>query len=96
MRRDLVTNVELAVSEAATNAVRHSGASTFEIECRVEGRSLVVTVSDRGGGSETANPGAGLGLHIIHGVAEAVHIERTGPGTCVTMRFDRRASHGAA
>lgn len=89
---DVVADVELAVSEAATNAVRHSDCSEFDMHGWVDGRRVVVSVSDRGLPRPTASPGLGLGWQIIRRVARSVDIEDTHPGTRVTMWFDRRRS----
>lgn len=91
MRADVVVDVQLAVTEAASNAVRHSGCSSFQVEGWVDGRSLVVCVWDRGAGVDEANPGFGVGLEIIRGVARTVDVEHTSPGTRITMQFDQRA-----
>lgn len=91
-RSNLVADVQLAVSEVATNAVRHSGCSSFDVRACMDECWLVVAVADRGPGLEAANPGLGIGLEIVRGVSTSVDIERTAPGTRVTMRFDRRAA----
>jgi serine/threonine-protein kinase RsbW len=89
MHADLVADVKLAVSEAATNAVRHSGCSSFEIHGHIDGASLIVSIVDRGQGVDAANPGLGLGMEIIRGLTESLEIDHVAPGTRITMRFGR-------
>jgi serine/threonine-protein kinase RsbW len=87
LRHDTVADIQLAVTEAAANAVRHSGCDEFEIRGWVEGPSLTVCVSDGGRGLREPDPGAGLGIPILRQLAESVDFEATEPGTRVTMRF---------
>ena len=89
-RGDVVADVQLAVTEAATNAVRHSGCVDFEIHGRMTDATLTVFVWDQGRGRGNPEPGAGLGTRIIRALAESVDFEDTHPGTRVTMRFPRR------
>jgi serine/threonine-protein kinase RsbW len=93
MRSDAITDVQLAVTEAVANAVRHSGCDDFEVKCSIRAGSAIICVCDHGTGLDGANPGLGLGITIIRELAESVEFEHTNPGTRVTMRFDRRASH---
>jgi serine/threonine-protein kinase RsbW len=87
IRGDVVADVQLAVTEAATNAVRHSDCVDFEIRGRMSDDALTISVWDRGRGRGERNPGAGLGTTIIRALAEWVDFEDTVPGTRVTMRF---------
>lgn len=81
----LIADVQLAVTEAVTNAVRHSGCAHFEVLGRISEGALCVRVWDRGRGR--GDPEAGLGTGIIRAVAGSVEFEDTHPGTRVTMRF---------
>jgi anti-sigma regulatory factor (Ser/Thr protein kinase) len=81
--------VQLAVTEAATNAVRHSGCAEFEIQGRMSDATLLVSVWDQGPGRDDPEPGAGLGTRIIKALTDSADFERTDPGTRVTMRFAR-------
>jgi len=62
---DLPAAVEVAAyaiaSEAVSNAVRHSAAGRIHLEARVEGGTLIVSVSDNGRGIPSRSQG-GLGL----------------------------------
>ena len=79
--------VALAVTEAAANAVRHSGCDEFEIRAWARDHNLTVCVWDQGHGLPEPDSGAGLGIRIIRTLAESVDFEDTQPGTRVTMRF---------
>ena len=89
IRGDVVADVQLAVTEAATNAVRHSACVDFEIQGWVRHTTLIVSVWDHGRGRGDPDPGAGLGTRIIRALAQSVDFEDTQPGTRVTMRFPR-------
>ncbi|HEX2489000.1 MAG TPA: two-component regulator propeller domain-containing protein [Blastocatellia bacterium] len=58
VRRDLY----LVFKESVNNAARHSGCSKVEVELRVEGASLTLTVSDNGRGFDPAARTEGNGL----------------------------------
>lgn len=92
MRKDLIPDVALAVTEAAANAVRHSGCEHFDVQGWVSGGTLVIEVTDNGRGRGDPEPGLGLGTGIIRTLAQAVEFEETRPGTRVTMRFDRHSA----
>jgi anti-sigma regulatory factor (Ser/Thr protein kinase) len=90
-------DVDLAVTEAATNVVVHayrdrpSGAApgVLRVAARVEDLALHVNVADDGVGPSPRldSPGLGLGLGIIARLADVLQIEQANPGTRVTMRF---------
>ena len=88
VQRDLIADIQLAVTEAATNAVRHSGCDDFEVQGWIsDDATLTVAVWDHGPGRQGADPGLGLGTQIISELAASVDYEQTEPGTRVTMRF---------
>jgi len=89
IRGDVVADVQLAVTEAATNAVRHSACVDFEIQGWIRHTTLIVSVWDQGPGRREPEPGAGVGTQIIRGATDSVDFEDTHPGTRVTMRFAR-------
>ena len=89
IRGDVLSDVQLAVTEAATNAVRHSDCVEFEVESRMNDATVIVAVWHQGRGREDPEPGAGLGTRIISALADSVDFESTEPGTRVTMRFPR-------
>src|SRR3954470_12784749 len=74
-RNDLL----LAVSEAATNAIRHAYPSgtegaAFRLDAEISGDQLQVTVTDDGVGlgASSSNPGLGMGLPLIGTLAETL------------------------
>jgi anti-sigma regulatory factor (Ser/Thr protein kinase) len=89
----------LAVSEAATNAVRHSGSSTMRLRWRANGRRVVVTVEDRGifrpgrpapGEQRSIEPRmpGGYGLTLMSASTDELHLREGfegSPGTRVRL-----------
>ena len=87
-------NIRLAVTEAATNAVRHAypelSTGAFHVAAAIAGDELWVLVADDGCGYQTAPqiPGLGWGLTLIAKITEEYVItERATGGTEVRMRF---------
>jgi serine/threonine-protein kinase RsbW len=87
-------DVGLAVSEALTNAVIHSGTSPAHngivLDLTCDGPELTVAVRDRGRGLRPRpdSPGMGLGLPIIASLADRVQIRRPADGgTELSMVF---------
>ena len=87
-------DVELAVSEAVSNAVVHAypegGAGTIRVRARAVGDSLEITVSDDGTGlrPNLNSPGLGLGIPLIAKLSEAYRLEDgPGGGAMVSMSF---------
>ncbi len=88
---ELPAAVEVAAyavaSEAVSNAVRHSAAGRIHLDARVEGRNLVVSVTDNGRGIPARTHG-GLGLMSMGERSEEVGgrldvLARPGGGTVV-------------
>jgi serine/threonine-protein kinase RsbW/stage II sporulation protein AB (anti-sigma F factor) len=93
--RAVTSDVEVAATEAATNAIVHAfigaEAGLITIAMCVEGAKIVVEVSDDGSGMapRVDSPGLGLGVPLMRKLSESVDIE-PGPrqkGTRVRMRF---------
>ena len=87
---DTIKDIELAVGEACTNAVRHvDKAHSDEILVRftVESRRLVIEIIDYGQGFQPEEEGGeGLGLMVMRSVMDEVDIEcQAETGTCVRM-----------
>ena len=81
VREPLLTSVKLAVSEAVTNAVLHAyvGAvrpGVVRVAAWLEKDSLLVEVSDDGGGMmpRLDSPGLGVGLPFIADTADTLDI----------------------
>jgi serine/threonine-protein kinase RsbW len=89
---ELVNDVALAVSEAATNAVKYAygpdEVGTVALSTSVEEGWLTLRVTDRGAGFGTgSSDGLGLGLMIIARLCDHLKIIQEGTGTQVLMRF---------
>jgi serine/threonine-protein kinase RsbW len=91
--------VELAVTEAVTNAIVHAYRGpdhgrdpVVRVAAAVEHDHLRVVVADDGVGMSQRpdSPGLGLGLGLIADAADELHIEQRGPGTRLVMRFTLR------
>jgi serine/threonine-protein kinase RsbW len=91
----ILADVLLAVSEVVTNCVVHGYRSRpggeVAIDARYTGRTLLLSIADRGGGMapRTDSPGLGMGLPLIGRIAERVDLSTpAGGGTVVQMCFD--------
>jgi serine/threonine-protein kinase RsbW len=87
-----VADVQLAVTEAATNAVMHAYATTtgdVTVTAAVHEGELAIVVADTGGGlvERSDSPGLGVGLSIIATVAEEMRIVSDAGGTKIHMTF---------
>jgi anti-sigma regulatory factor (Ser/Thr protein kinase) len=87
--------IELAVSEAVSNAVVHAygdgGPGAIELSATASPYELTVVVRDHGTGIAAGGgtPGSGFGLAIIRRLAQHVELDDTAEGVAVTMRFRR-------
>lgn len=90
-----VYDMKLAVTEAATNVIRHASVDHFEIEYRARPNVVEITVVDTGGGFsvEELAPGCesegGFGLAVIRSLADEVILDSTEGGT--HLKIVRRA-----
>jgi len=96
-----LADIELAVSEAATNAILHAYASTetrgeaFTISTASNGSLFSVWVTDEGQGGtpKVPSPGLGLGLKLMARLCERLLIGVLKDGrTQIEMRFDLRVA----
>jgi serine/threonine-protein kinase RsbW len=91
-----VYDLKLAVTEAVTNVIRHAAVDSYEVEYRVLGRTVEVTVTDTGGGFQpselTGEPHeqGGFGLTVIENLVDELVLDSKGDGT--KMKMVRRAS----
>jgi serine/threonine-protein kinase RsbW len=100
----ILTRLELAVTEAATNVVLHAyrdpgSAGHIHTSACVTRNQLEVTIRDDGVGMSPhpESPGLGLGLSLMAHEADACEITRPASGgTEIRMRFGLRASHAFA
>jgi serine/threonine-protein kinase RsbW len=88
----ILDDIALAVSEAATNAVKHAnvagGDGIVELTAAIADDWVDVRIRDRGKGFGTRpSDGLGLGLSIIASVSVYLTICQEGHGTEVRMRF---------
>ncbi|MEO6512141.1 MAG: ATP-binding protein [Nocardioides sp.] len=58
--RELASAAYFVVAEAVTNAVKHAGATSLEIEASEESETLVLRVADDGSGGASYDAGSGL------------------------------------
>lgn len=91
-----VYDMKLAVTEAATNVIRHAEVGSFEVEYRAAPGIAEVTVTDVGGGFDpealNGEPGehGGFGLAVIQSLVDEVSLDSSQKGT--RIRMVRRAS----
>lgn len=82
---ELADCVTLAMSEGATNAIRHAGGGMVGLECRMTAEGLMIVITDAGPGFdlngvplpdfEVPREG-GYGVHIMRTVMDGVTYER--------------------
>ena len=91
-----VYDLKLAVTEAATNVIRHAAVDEYEIACRALPGVVEITVVDRGGGFDAVDLAGGLdgqggfGLAVIRNLVDELVLDSTeGGGT--RMKMIRRA-----
>lgn len=89
-----IYDLKLAVTEAATNAIRHAAVESFEIEYVALPQTVEITVKDAGGGFETEDltktpdSQGGFGLAVIGSLVDEVVLDSTGDeGTRLKMVY---------
>ncbi len=94
-----VYDLKLAVTEAATNVIRHAAVENYQIEYRVLPRTVEITVIDTGGGFNVADltrapdGHGGFGLAVIRDLVDELVLDSTrGGGT--RLKMIRHASEG--
>ena len=92
-----VYDLKLAVTEAATNVIRHAAVESYEIEYRVLEQAVEITVIDTGGGFNIADltrvpdGQGGFGLAVIRDLVDELVLDSTqGGGT--RLKMIRRAT----
>jgi anti-sigma regulatory factor (Ser/Thr protein kinase) len=89
--------LELAISEAAANAVEHAydpGDHEFEVAAEVRTEGVYLTVSDSGRWRSPRGRARGLGLGLIKKLIDEVDVQRTENGT--TLRMFKRMTDAPA
>jgi serine/threonine-protein kinase RsbW len=101
---ETLADLKLAITEAASNSVRHAyaedNAGAVEISYELLPDRLVIEVTDEGGGFDPAEAqGApddlsegGLGIAIIRAIADEVEIGRQPHGKGSRLRFEKALS----
>ncbi|MGW6448275.1 anti-sigma factor RsbA family regulatory protein [Lentzea sp. NPDC055074] len=90
-----VDDFALAVTELATNSVRHGGGEST-VRVWAESRSIVCQVNDNGHITDVlagrtpvhANEPGGRGLLLVNRLADLVRTQTTSNGTAIQVRFD--------
>ena len=87
-----IADVQLAVTEAATNAVIHAYAKAegeLSVTAAMQDGELAIVVGDTGPGlvERRDSPGLGVGLSVIASVAERLKIVSHPGGTEIHMAF---------
>lgn len=101
VRPEVREDLEVALSEACGNVVRHAAESdNYEVTVGIEGDVCVINVVDSGGGFDetslratVAHPTAeqGRGLHLIHALTENVRMD-SHPRRGMIMHFEKKLS----
>jgi anti-sigma regulatory factor (Ser/Thr protein kinase) len=91
---EAVTDIALAISEAATNAVVHAypagkaANGTASLRGNVADDWLELAVADRGAGFRPGpSGGLGFGLKVMAQVSDSMRVEQREEGTTVVLRF---------
>lgn len=104
LSEDVLADLKLALTEAASNSVRHAytdgGVGRVDIAYEVLPDRLVIEVTDEGGGFDPTPSRAtsgdlsegGLGIAIIRAIADAVEIGASPNGKGSRLRFEKALS----
>ena len=93
---DALAELQVALSEACANVLRHAAADDdYEVRVRVDGRTVVIDVVDRGGGFDPTLLGRsdapveaerGRGIQLMRALVDEVHFAKAEPrGTVVSL-----------
>jgi serine/threonine-protein kinase RsbW len=104
LSEDVLADLKLALTEAASNSVRHAygddGVGRVDVAYEVLPDRLVIEVTDEGGGFDPAKTRAapsdlsegGLGIAIIRAIADVVEIGAHPNGKGSRLRFEKALS----
>jgi anti-sigma regulatory factor (Ser/Thr protein kinase) len=95
LAQDRVDDFALAVTELATNSVRHGGGEST-VRVWAESENIVCQVNDNGHITDVlagrtpvhANEPGGRGLLLVNRLADLVRTQTTSSGTAIQVRFD--------
>ena len=95
---DVRREIFLIFKECLNNVVRHAQCTSAEIEFNIEGKHLVLKVSDNGKGFEPTNGGRGNGLKNMRKRAESLggrvdFISANSKGTTVRLEMPHHPAH---
>ncbi|WP_051677145.1 ATP-binding protein [Maridesulfovibrio frigidus] len=94
---NIAQKIDLAVSEAVSNAIRHAEASKedgIELSFKLKGQNLIIRVEDNGPGFDFDNvvepdlenhPSGGYGVFLIKQVMDNVEYKRAGETNVLAM-----------
>ena len=101
LSEEVIADLKLALTEAASNSVRHAyagdGVGKVDIAYELLPDRLVIEVTDEGGGFDAATtrnspgdlPEGGLGLAIIRAIADVVEFGSQANGKGSRLRFEK-------
>ena len=101
-----VSDIELALTEASTNVLRHTAEvdDDYEVTVDIEDSSCEIRVTDSGGGFDHAGPSgptqpsaeSGRGIQLMRGLVDAVNfVSRPQDGTIVRLVKDLEIQQGS-
>jgi anti-sigma regulatory factor (Ser/Thr protein kinase) len=86
-----ITDITIAVNEAATNAIEHAyspAAAKFELDATETDGQITVVVRDSGRWSTRTHEWRGRGLRMMRAAMDQVDVDSSEVGTTVVMRKD--------
>jgi serine phosphatase RsbU (regulator of sigma subunit)/anti-sigma regulatory factor (Ser/Thr protein kinase)/putative methionine-R-sulfoxide reductase with GAF domain len=86
---DEMYDITVACQEACANAVEHAyapGEEAFEVEAVRTGRTVEISVRDRGQWRRARGTHRGRGMQMMEALMDSVHVQHTADGTVVVLR----------
>jgi anti-sigma regulatory factor (Ser/Thr protein kinase) len=93
-----IAEITTACGEAATNAIEHaasSGDTPFEIDGRLRGREVQITVRDYGAWRPPRDGDRGRGLSLMQALMDSVDVTPSPEGTTVELKRVLNGDGGA-
>lgn len=92
---DAILNLYRISQEAASNAIRHGGATRIDITLRRRGSAIELTLKDNGRGYSKPGDGAGIGMEIMRNRARMLggemHVSSApGQGVTLTVKYQAK------